>query len=40
MEKRIALTAWQRLDKFDEFDEGRIVTFIEAYLGFDRHDIK
>lgn len=34
---RIALTAWQRIDKFDEFDEQRILTFIEAYRGIDHH---
>jgi hypothetical protein len=28
---RIALTAWGRIDTFDEFDEQRIVAFIEAY---------
>ena len=34
---RIALTAWGRLDALDEFDEGRIVRFIEAYRGIDHH---
>lgn len=29
---RIALTAWTYLDKFDEFDEGRIVLFIETHM--------
>jgi hypothetical protein len=28
---RIALTAWGRIDTFDEFDEQRITRFIEAY---------
>lgn len=37
MDSRIALTAWGRIDTFDEFDEGRIVTFIEAYAGQDHH---
>lgn len=37
MESRIALTAWQRLDKFDEFDAGRIRLFIERYEGIDHH---
>ena len=37
MEARIALAAWQRLDKFDEFDEGRIRAFIERYEGIDHH---
>lgn len=37
MESRIALTAWQRLDKFDEFDAGRIRAFIERYEGIDNH---
>ena len=31
MESLIALTAWNYLDTFDEFDENRIVAFIEAH---------
>ena len=34
---RFALTAWGRLDAFDEFDRERIVRFIEAYRGIDHH---
>jgi hypothetical protein len=34
---RIVLTAWTRLDAFDEFDEARIVRFIRAYRGIDHH---
>jgi len=37
MDKRIALTAWTRIDKFDEFDEKRVVRFIDAYQGIDHH---
>jgi len=37
MATRIALTAWQRVDQFDEFDEERIVDFIQAYRGDDHH---
>jgi len=37
MDTRIALTAWSRIDKFDELDEKRIVRFIEAYRGIDHH---
>jgi len=37
MKSRIALTAWSRLEAFDEFDERRIVRFIEAYRGIDHH---
>jgi hypothetical protein len=37
MKNRIALTAWTRIDAFDEFDEKRIVRFIEAYRGIDHH---
>jgi len=37
MDKRIVLTAWRRLDKFDEFDEQRIVRFIDAHIGIDHH---
>jgi hypothetical protein len=37
MPPKIALTAWTRLDTMDEFDEGRITRFIEAYRGIDHH---
>jgi hypothetical protein len=37
MKTRIALTAWTRLDAFDDFDEARIVKFIRAYRGIDHH---
>jgi hypothetical protein len=37
MDKRIALTAWRRLDTFDEFDEQRIIRFINAHIGIDHH---
>jgi hypothetical protein len=31
MERRIALTAWQYLDGFDDFDAGRIEAFIASF---------
>jgi hypothetical protein len=37
MKTRIALTAWTRLDTFDQFDGSRIKRFIEAYRGIDHH---
>lgn len=37
MKSKIALTAWTRIDTFDEFDEARIVRFIRAYRGIDHH---
>jgi hypothetical protein len=37
MEARIALTAWDRIDTMDEFDEKRILKFIRAYRGRDHH---
>jgi len=37
MAHRIALTAWTRIDAFDDFDESRIVRFITAYRGIDHH---
>ncbi len=37
MDARIALVAWQRIDKFDEFDEARIRAFFERYEGIDHH---
>lgn len=37
MPHRIALTAWTKLDAFDEFDEARIVRFIGKFRGIDHH---
>ena len=37
MRTRIALTAWTRLDAFDDLDEARIVRFIRTYRGIDHH---
>lgn len=37
MKTRVALTAWTRLDAFDQFDGSRIKRFIEAYRGIDHH---
>lgn len=37
MSHKIALTAWSRIDKFNEFDEARIVKFIESYINVDHH---
>ncbi len=37
IDHRIALTAWQRLDTFNEFDEQRIIRFIDAHIGIDHH---
>jgi hypothetical protein len=37
LKRRIALTAWTRIDAFDDFDESRIVRFIRAYRGIDHH---
>ena len=37
MKTRIALTAWTRLEAFDDLDEARIVKFIGAYKGKDHH---
>lgn len=34
---RIALTAWTKIDVFDDFDEERITKFIDAYEGLDHH---
>lgn len=31
LDSKIALTAWRRIDKFNEFDEQRITKFIDAY---------
>jgi hypothetical protein len=37
MRTRIALTAWTRLDAFDDLDEARLVRFIRTYRGIDHH---
>jgi len=37
MTQKIALTAWTRIDKFNDFDEKRIVRFIDAYIDMDHH---
>ncbi len=37
LESTIALTAWGRIDRLEEFDEKRIERFIEAYRGIDHH---
>jgi hypothetical protein len=37
MDTRIALTAWNRIDQFDEFDADRLVRFIRAFRGADHH---
>jgi Protein of unknown function (DUF3105). len=37
MKTRIALTAWTKLDAFNDFDEKRIRRFITAYRGIDHH---
>jgi len=37
MTHKIALTAWARIDKFNGFDEDRIVRFIDAYINLDHH---
>lgn len=34
---RIALTAWTRIEKLDEFDAAAVRRFIEAYRGLDHH---
>ncbi len=40
MSHKIALTAWSRIDKFNEFNEARIVKFIDAYIHIDHHPAK
>lgn len=37
MGARIALTAWQRMDTFDDFNAERIQSFIQRYEGIDHH---
>ena len=37
LDRKIALTAWGKIDKFDEFDKARILKFIKAHIGIDHH---
>jgi hypothetical protein len=37
MRSRIALTAWTRLERLEDFDEKRITRFIDTYRGIDHH---
>lgn len=37
MNHKIALTAWTRIDKLNDFHKLRIVRFMESDLGFDHH---
>ena len=37
MDKKISLTAWGKIEKFDEFDEARIQRFIKKFRGIDHH---
>lgn len=37
LDTKIALTAWSRIDKFNDFDSERIHLFINAYKGIDHH---
>src|SRR5262245_3874515 len=37
LDQCIALTAWTRIEKMDQFDERRVRRFIEAYRGIDHH---
>lgn len=37
LDTRITLTAWNRIDAFDEFDEKRVTSFISTFRGIDHH---
>ena len=37
LDTKIALTAWRRIDKFNNFDTERIEKFIKAFKGIDHH---
>lgn len=38
LDTKIALTAWTRIDKFNDFDAERIEKFIKAFKGIDHHN--
>lgn len=37
LDTKIALTAWTRIDTFNEFDRDRVERFIKAFRGIDHH---
>ncbi len=37
LDTKIALTAWTRIEKFNDFDQERIQKFIKAFKGIDHH---
>jgi hypothetical protein len=37
MSHRFVLTAWGKIDRFDEFDEARVRRFIKKFRGIDHH---
>jgi len=37
LDARIALTAWTRIDKFNDIDKDRVAKFIGAFKGIDHH---
>lgn len=37
LDTKIALTAWTRIEKFNDFDSDRIQKFIKAFKGIDHH---
>ncbi len=37
LDTKIALTAWTRIDKFNDFDKERVEKFIGAFKGIDHH---
>ena len=39
LDKKIALTAWGRIDKLDAYDEARILRFINAYINKGPEDV-
>lgn len=38
LDTKIAITAWTRIDKFNDFDAERIEKFIKAFKGIDHHN--
>ena len=37
LDTKIALTAWTRIEKFNDFDQERVQKFIKAFKGIDHH---
>ncbi|HEX9756919.1 MAG TPA: DUF3105 domain-containing protein [Nitrospiria bacterium] len=40
MDSKLALTAWEKIQIFNDYDENKIIEFIDAYINIDHHPSK